>query len=133
MRRSAASRLTACASSSRWSDGCQSSDRRGSAGGVYHIGGDRELSNLELTDAILRCCGSGWDMVEPVADRKGHDRRYALDISKISTELGYTPGTTFEDGLAQTVAWYRDNLSWWEPLRTRAKLASEPSGREAAM
>jgi dTDP-glucose 4,6-dehydratase len=93
---------------------------RGRPGEVYHIGGGTELTNKELTARLLDACGSGWDMVEPVADRKGHDRRYALDISKISTELGYSPGTGFDEGLDETVAWYRDNRAWWEPLRTRA-------------
>jgi dTDP-glucose 4,6-dehydratase len=92
----------------------------GRPGEVYHIGGGTELTNKELTARLLDACGSGWDMVEPVADRKGHDRRYALDISKISTELGYSPGTGFDEGLDETVAWYRDNRAWWEPLRTRA-------------
>ena len=57
------------------------------------------------------------------ADRKGHDRRYALDITKISEELGYAPRTSFEDGLADSVVWYRENRAWWEPLRDRASLA----------
>jgi dTDP-glucose 4,6-dehydratase len=96
----------------------------GRAGEVYHIGGGTELTNKELTARLLDACDSGWDMVEPVADRKGHDRRYALDISKISNELGYSPGTPFDQGLAETVAWYRDNRAWWEPLRTRAGLPS---------
>jgi dTDP-glucose 4,6-dehydratase len=95
----------------------------GRPGEVYHIGGGTELTNKELTGLLLDACESGWDMVELVADRKGHDRRYALDISKISTELGYAPGTTFTDGLAETVAWYRDNRDWWQPLRAKAAIA----------
>ena len=59
-------------------------------------------------------------MVEAVADRKGHDRRYALDITKISEELGYAPQVPFDTGLAETVSWYRENRAWWEPLRERA-------------
>jgi dTDP-glucose 4,6-dehydratase len=89
---------------------------RGSAGGVYHIGGDRELSNLELTEAILRCCGSGWDMVAQVPDRKGHDRRYALDDSLLRG-LGYAPRIGFEEGLAATMRWYQANRPWWERLK----------------
>ena len=58
-------------------------------------------------------------MVRPVADRKGHDRRYSLDIGKISAELGYRPQVSLEQGLASTVAWYRDNRAWWEPLKAR--------------
>jgi dTDP-glucose 4,6-dehydratase len=94
----------------------------GRAGEVYHIGGGTELTNKELTARLLDACGSGWNMVSYVADRMGHDRRYALDITKISEELGYVPATPFEEGLAETVAWYRDNRAWWEPLRERATL-----------
>jgi dTDP-glucose 4,6-dehydratase len=92
---------------------------QGAAGGVYHIGGDRELSNLELTEAILGCCGSGWDMVEHVQDRKGHDLRYALDDSLLRG-LGYAPRIGFEQGLATTMRWYRENRHWWEPLKRAA-------------
>src|SRR5690606_19661210 len=80
----------------------------GRIGEVYHIGGGTELTNRELTERLLAACGADWDMVEFVPDRKGHDRRYALDISKISTELGYRPRVDFEEGLAATVAWYRE-------------------------
>jgi dTDP-glucose 4,6-dehydratase len=89
----------------------------GRAGEIYHIGGGIELSNMELTEQLLAACGVGWDMVEHVPDRQGHDRRYSLDISKISNELGYTPRIGFEAGLAATVEWYRDNRGWWEPLK----------------
>lgn len=89
----------------------------GRAGEVYHIGGGTELTNKELTARLLDACGVGWERVEQVTDRKGHDRRYSLDITKISTELGYAPSYTFESGLADTIAWYRDNRAWWEPLR----------------
>jgi dTDP-glucose 4,6-dehydratase len=93
---------------------------RGRAGEVYHIGGGEELTNKELTAKLLEACGAGWDSVQPVADRKGHDRRYSLDISKISEELGYAPAFDFTRGLAETVAWYRDNRAWWEPLKARS-------------
>jgi dTDP-glucose 4,6-dehydratase len=96
---------------------------QGRPGEVYHIGGGTELSNKELTARLLEACGAGWDMVSYVEDRKGHDRRYALDISKITAELGYAPAIGFDEGLAETVAWYRDNRAWWEPLRDRAALA----------
>lgn len=62
-------------------------------------------------------------MVEHVEDRKGHDLRYSIDISKIREELGYEPQVRFEDGLAATIAWYRENRDWWEPLKTKAALA----------
>ncbi|AEB45659.1 MULTISPECIES: dTDP-glucose 4,6-dehydratase [Micromonospora] len=89
----------------------------GRAGEVYHIGGGTELTNKELTGRLLQACGADWDRVTLVADRKGHDRRYSLDINKINKELGYAPTVGLDDGLADTVDWYRDNRSWWEPLR----------------
>ncbi|MDY7091208.1 MAG: dTDP-glucose 4,6-dehydratase [Actinomycetota bacterium] len=90
---------------------------KGRAGEIYNIGGGAELSNRELTGRLLDACGAGWDMVIPVADRKGHDRRYSLDITKITEELGYRPQVPLEAGLAATVSWYRDNRAWWEPLK----------------
>jgi dTDP-glucose 4,6-dehydratase len=95
---------------------------KGRTGEVYHIGGGTELTNRELTGRLLAACGAGWEMVEPVEDRKGHDRRYSLSIAKISAELGYAPSVGLDDGLAGTVAWYRDNRAWWEPLKQRAAL-----------
>jgi dTDP-glucose 4,6-dehydratase len=89
----------------------------GRVGEVYHVGGDTELSNRDLTGLLLAACGADWDLVEHVTDRKGHDRRYALDDTKIRTELGYAPKVDFASGLAATIAWYRDNPEWWRPLR----------------
>jgi dTDP-glucose 4,6-dehydratase len=89
---------------------------RGVPAGIYHINGDAELTNLELTQAILDSCKADWDMVTPVADRKGHDRRYCLDDSALRT-LGYAPRTPFAAGLASTVRWYMDHRDWWEPLK----------------
>ncbi|MFI1584041.1 dTDP-glucose 4,6-dehydratase [Embleya sp. NPDC020630] len=94
--------------------------RQGRAGETYHIGGGVEMSNRELTGMLLEACGADWKMVRPVEDRKGHDLRYSLSIRKIQDELGYAPVVPFERGLADTVAWYRDNRSWWEPLKARA-------------
>ncbi|NHC46368.1 dTDP-glucose 4,6-dehydratase [Motilibacter aurantiacus] len=96
---------------------------KGRAGEVYNIGGGTELTNKELTGQLLDALGAGWDRVVPVEDRKGHDRRYSVDISKISAELGYAPQVPFGQGLADTVQWYRDNRAWWEPLKQRAALA----------
>jgi len=95
---------------------------KGRPGEVYHIGGGTELSNRELTERLLAACGAGWDMVDWVVDRKGHDRRYALDITKISTELGYTPQVGLDEGLAATVRWYAEHRDWWQPLKERAAL-----------
>lgn len=90
---------------------------RGRAGEVYNISGGVAMSNRELTDQLLAACGADWSSVKYVEDRKGHDRRYALDDSKIREELGYMPLTDFDAGLAATVAWYRDNEAWWRPLK----------------
>src|SRR5882757_3888009 len=103
--------------------GIQLVAERGRAGEIYNIGGGIELTNRDLTERLLAEVGVGWDMVRPVTDRKGHDRRYSVDISKISTELGYRPGVSFAEGLARTVDWYRENRDWWEPLKARAALA----------
>ncbi|MFF7445336.1 MULTISPECIES: dTDP-glucose 4,6-dehydratase [unclassified Streptomyces] len=103
-------------------DHCQGVDlvrTGGRAGEVYNIGGGTELSNKELTGLLLEASGADWDMVEYVEDRKGHDLRYSVDWTKIHTELGYQPRRDFATGLAETVAWYRENRSWWEPLKRR--------------
>ncbi|MEU4659856.1 dTDP-glucose 4,6-dehydratase [Streptomyces sp. NPDC023723] len=94
---------------------------RGRAGEVYNIGGGTELTNKELTGLLLDACGAGWDQVEYVEDRKGHDLRYSVDWGKIRDELGYRPEHDFTTGLAETVAWYRDNRAWWEPLKRRVR------------
>ena len=94
----------------------------GRPGEVYNIGGGTELTNRELTELLLSACDADWSKVKVVADRKGHDRRYSVDISKIADELGYAPQVPFTQGLADTVEWYRDNRAWWEPLKSRAAL-----------
>jgi dTDP-glucose 4,6-dehydratase len=94
----------------------------GRPGEIYNIGGGTELTNLELTRRLLTAFGVGEEMVEPVEDRKAHDRRYSVDITKITNELGYRPLMSFDEGLAGTIEWYRENRSWWEPLKDRAKL-----------
>ncbi|MEU2928199.1 dTDP-glucose 4,6-dehydratase [Streptomyces sp. NPDC007251] len=93
---------------------------KGRPGEVYNIGGGTELSNKELTGLLLEACGAGWDRVEHVADRKGHDLRYSVDWSKARDELGYRPRRDFTAGLAETVAWYREHRDWWEPLKRRS-------------
>jgi dTDP-glucose 4,6-dehydratase len=95
---------------------------RGEPGEVYNIGGGVELTNNELTQRLLDACGATWDSVEYVEDRKGHDRRYAIDDTKLRG-LGYAPRTSFDEGLAATVRWYRDNESWWRPLKEKAALS----------
>ncbi|MYT82967.1 dTDP-glucose 4,6-dehydratase [Streptomyces sp. MnatMP-M77] len=89
---------------------------RGRAGRVYNIGGGATLSNKELVGLLLEAAGADWGSVEYVEDRKGHDRRYAVDSTRIQRELGFAPAVDLADGLAATVAWYHKHRSWWEPL-----------------
>jgi dTDP-glucose 4,6-dehydratase len=96
--------------------GIQLAAHIGAAGNVYHIGGDVEMTNKDLTSRLLEACGAGWESVEYVEDRKGHDRRYSLDDSALRA-LGYQPRIPFADGLESTVRWYAGNRSWWEPLK----------------
>ncbi|MBW3659899.1 MAG: GDP-mannose 4,6-dehydratase, partial [Actinobacteria bacterium] len=88
----------------------------GEAGGVYNVGADNEMSNKELTYAILERFGKGEEMVEFVADRPGHDLRYSVDTSRIEA-LGWSPSKTFEEALDATIEWYRANEDWWRPLK----------------
>ncbi|MFS7876991.1 dTDP-glucose 4,6-dehydratase [Streptomyces asiaticus] len=91
----------------------------GRPGEVYNIGGGTELTNLELTERLLELLGADRSLIERVPDRKGHDRRYSVDIAKISAELGYRPEMSFETGLAETAKWYMTHRGWWEPLKKR--------------
>jgi dTDP-glucose 4,6-dehydratase len=91
----------------------------GKSGEVYNIGGGRELTNLEITDLILKEMGVDESVIEYVEDRKGHDFRYSVDWTKIHRELGYEPQVKFEDGLKETIQWYRENEAWWKPLKSR--------------
>jgi dTDP-glucose 4,6-dehydratase len=87
---------------------------KGKSGEVYNIGGGTELTNVELTHKILEAMGVGKEFIQPVEDRKGHDLRYSVDITKINTQLGYSPQVNFEEGLAQTINWYKSNEAWWK-------------------
>ncbi|MCP9943690.1 dTDP-glucose 4,6-dehydratase [Streptomyces somaliensis] len=89
---------------------------RGTPGRIYNIGGGTELTNRELTGMLLELCGADESSIRHVEDRKGHDRRYSTDDTRIRTELGYAPRWSFPEGLARTVAWYRDHPQWWKPL-----------------
>jgi len=100
-------------------DHCRAVDlviERGVDGEVYNIGGGNEVPNLELTKRILELVGKPDTLIRPVADRLGHDRRYALDTTKLRT-LGWAPRHAFADGLAATVEWYRANPWWWGPIK----------------
>jgi dTDP-glucose 4,6-dehydratase len=96
--------------------------REGAKGEVYNIGGGHEVENLEVTRRILELTGSDPGLVRHVTDRPGHDRRYSLDSSKLRA-LGWKPQRSFEDGLAETVEWYRSRRDWWEPIKSGEYLA----------
>ena len=101
------------------SDHCRAIDvviERGNAGEVYNIGGGNHVANADLTRRILRLAGKPESLIRHVADRPGHDRRYSLDIDKMRG-LGWTPAVGFEQGLADTVEWYRQNEWWWRPIK----------------
>jgi dTDP-glucose 4,6-dehydratase len=91
----------------------------GNAGEIYNIGAGNETPNRVLVDKLLALLGKGEESVEYVTDRLGHDRRYSVDIAKV-TALGWKRRRTLDEALEQTVAWYRDNRWWWEPLRAHA-------------
>ena len=90
---------------------------KGKPGEIYNIGGGRELTNRELTDLILSKMGHDESSIEYVQDRLGHDLRYSVSHEKISRELGYQPQVKFEEGIEKTIEWYKDNESWWRPLK----------------
>ena len=89
---------------------------KGRPGDVFNIGGGRELSNLQLTRVILQAMGASEEKIEKVGDRLGHDFRYSLNIGKIEKELGYNPEVRFEEGISQTIEWYKSHKKWWGPL-----------------
>ena len=90
--------------------------QNGNAGEVYNIGGGQELSNLEITDLILKSMGADSSSIEYVEDRKGHDFRYSVNCEKAKKELGYEPKIDFSAGLLETIDWYKNNEKWWRPL-----------------
>jgi dTDP-glucose 4,6-dehydratase len=92
--------------------------QRAEPGSVYNIGGDAERRNIEIARLILKHLQQGESMIEYVKDRPGHDRRYAMDITKVRTELGWTPRISFEQGLAETIDWYAAQRGWWERIKT---------------
>ncbi len=91
---------------------------RGKAGEVYNIGGNNEWENLDLVKLLLKHLGKPESLIKYVADRPGHDRRYAIDQTKIARELGWQPRYTFEAGLGETIAWYQANRPWWERIKS---------------
>jgi dTDP-glucose 4,6-dehydratase len=93
---------------------------RGRAGEIYNFGGECELPNLELTKRLLAILNKPESLIKYVADRPGHDRRYAIDCSKAKQELGWTPRVKFDEGLRQTVTWYQHNRPWVDHIRSGA-------------
>ena len=103
-------------------DNCSAIDlvlREGKPGEIYNIGAGNELTNRKLTELLLGLAGAEEESIQYVEDRLGHDRRYAVDCSKVRG-LGWEPSRKFEEALAATFAWYRDNRWWWEPLKARS-------------
>lgn len=100
-------------------DHCSAIDlilHKGKIGEVYNIGGHNERTNLSVVKTILRELGKGEDLIQFVVDRKGHDRRYAIDPAKMQKELGWNPATTFDEGIKKTIQWYLGNNVWWESI-----------------
>ena len=100
-------------------DHCKAIDlilHKGRAGEVYNVGGHNEKKNIEIVKLICHALGKPESLIKHVADRKGHDMRYAIDPTKIHTELGWLPETKFEDGIKRTIDWYLSNREWWEPI-----------------
>lgn len=100
-------------------DHCKAIDmvmRRGRVGEIYNIGGHNEMRNIDIVKLICKELGKPESLITYVTDRKGHDLRYAIDPTKIHTELGWLPETMFRDGIKKTIRWYLDNQSWWQPI-----------------
>ncbi len=96
---------------------------KGEIGAVYNIGGENERTNIEIVKLILNALGKPESLIKYVTDRPGHDRRYAIDSTKIKRELGYDTGYDFKKGMEDTVAWYLDNRDWWERIKSGAYMA----------
>jgi dTDP-glucose 4,6-dehydratase len=104
-------------------DHCSAIDtvlKKGRLGEVYNIGGNNEKANIEIVHLILKKLGKSEDLIRYVEDRLGHDRRYAIDNTKITTELGWSPSYTFEQGIAETIEWYLANQKWMNDVRSGA-------------
>ncbi len=100
-------------------DHCKAIDliiHKGRVGEVYNIGGHNEMKNIDIVKIICRLLGKSEDLITYVADRKGHDMRYAIDPAKIHAELGWLPETKFADGIRKTVDWYLNNRKWWQDI-----------------
>ena len=100
-------------------DHCKAIDliiHNGKVGEVYNVGGHNEMANIDIVKLILKELGKSEDLITYVTDRAGHDRRYAIDPTKIHNDLGWLPETKFADGIVKTIKWYLENESWWQPI-----------------
>lgn len=100
-------------------DHCKAVDlimRKGRAGEVYNIGGHNEMMNIDIVKLICAELGKPESLITYVTDRKGHDMRYAIDPSKIHSELGWLPSTVFSEGIKVTINWYLSNMEWWQTI-----------------
>ena len=100
--------------------------KKGKIGEVYNVGGNNEKANIEIVKLILQSLGKGEGLITYVQDRPGHDRRYAIDNTKITTELGWKPQYTFEQGIAETIAWYQNHREWLERIVSGAYAYAAP-------
>jgi len=117
-------------------DHCRAIDlvfQEGRAGEVYNIGGNNEKTNLEITKLVLSGLGKGEELIQYVADRPGHDRRYAIDSGKIQRELGWTPRHSFETGIGQTIDWYRQNQRWLQAVARNVEFTAVNVHQPAAV
>lgn len=106
-------------------DHCQAIDlvlHKGRKGEVYNVGGHNERTNNQIVDIIIEKLGLSRELIKYVDDRLGHDKRYAIDPTKLETELGWKPKYTFDTGIVETIEWYQNNEAWWRPLKERANL-----------
>jgi dTDP-glucose 4,6-dehydratase len=106
-------------------DHCEAIDivlHNGKEGNVYNVGGENERTNIEIVKLILKALGKPETLIKYVKDRPGHDRRYAIDSTKLKRELGFSPKTDFAHGMEETVKWYKENRDWWERIKSGAYL-----------
>jgi dTDP-glucose 4,6-dehydratase len=106
-------------------DHCEAIDvvlHKGKEGNVYNVGGENERTNIEIVKLILKALGKSEALIKYVTDRPGHDRRYAIDSTKLKKELGFSPKIDFAHGMEETVTWYSENRDWWERIKSGAYL-----------
>jgi dTDP-glucose 4,6-dehydratase len=98
---------------------------KGRLGETYCVGGDSERNTVEVANTVLGKLGKSHDLMKHTMDRPGHDPRYSIDHTKLTTELGWKPSVTFEEGIERTIAWYKENEAWWSPIAHKAEEVAE--------